>query len=98
MICPRCNDAQLIERRLDGLPIDVCSRCQGIWLDRGELEQLRNRELDRFRRDDDEDGDDDDDRQRRAAPLPGDHDRPAAERRALPPKQSKWRGLFELFD
>jgi Zn-finger nucleic acid-binding protein len=110
LICPRCNDSQLVERRLDGLAIDVCSRCQGIWLDRGELEQLRNRELERFRHEDDDEDDDDDDRRRRQAPPldrdghgrapygPTPYDREYVERRPLPPKQSKWRGLFELFD
>ncbi|MFM1872594.1 MAG: hypothetical protein RL398_2016 [Planctomycetota bacterium] len=88
MICPRCNDSQLVERKLDGLAIDVCSRCSGIWLDRGELEQLRNRELERYRHDDD--NDDDDDRRYRYG------DQGAPNRTA--PKRSKWRGLLELFD
>jgi Zn-finger nucleic acid-binding protein len=28
------------ERERDGLTIDVCSSCRGVWLDRGELERL----------------------------------------------------------
>lgn len=40
MICPRCNKPTLDERERDGVTIDVCSECRGIWLDRGELERL----------------------------------------------------------
>lgn len=39
MICPRCG-SPLDERERDGVMIDVCTRCRGIWLDRGELEKL----------------------------------------------------------
>lgn len=28
------------ERTREGVTIDVCNRCRGIWLDRGELEKL----------------------------------------------------------
>jgi Zn-finger nucleic acid-binding protein len=37
--CPRCGVA-LTERRQGGVPVDVCSRCRGLWLDRGELEKI----------------------------------------------------------
>ena len=75
MNCPRCHDAPLLELDRDGVTIDRCDRCRGIWLDRGELEKLiaraRDAEADRgdapprpaaapVRRDDD----DDDDRRR----------------------------------
>ena len=43
MICPRC-DAELLERERSGITIDFCSSCRGVWLDRGELENLVNRE------------------------------------------------------
>ncbi|MEZ4402115.1 MAG: zf-TFIIB domain-containing protein [Kofleriaceae bacterium] len=73
MDCPRCNDAPLIELDRDGVTIDRCERCRGIWLDRGELEKLtakaRDEETTRMApsRDDDDrrrrrDDDDDDDR------------------------------------
>lgn len=39
MNCPRC-EGPLDERVRDGVTIDVCARCRGIWLDRGELEKL----------------------------------------------------------
>ncbi|NJD20711.1 MAG: hypothetical protein FIA95_15680 [Gemmatimonadetes bacterium] len=40
MKCPRCETAGLEEREREGVPIDVCPQCRGIWLDRGELERL----------------------------------------------------------
>ena len=43
MNCPRCNDAFLIELDRDGVTVDRCERCRGIWLDRGELEKLLGR-------------------------------------------------------
>jgi Zn-finger nucleic acid-binding protein len=39
MQCPRCG-AALNERRQVGVQVDVCTRCRGLWLDRGELEKL----------------------------------------------------------
>jgi Zn-finger nucleic acid-binding protein len=43
MICPRCQSAELAELDRDGVTIDRCSACRGIWLDRGELEKLLSR-------------------------------------------------------
>ena len=40
MNCPRCETTTLDERDRDGVTIDVCRTCRGIWLDRGELEKL----------------------------------------------------------
>ena len=40
MKCPRCENASLDERERNGLTIDVCTSCRGVWLDRGELEKL----------------------------------------------------------
>ena len=39
MQCPRCG-AALTERTQMGIPVDACRACRGLWLDRGELEQL----------------------------------------------------------
>jgi uncharacterized protein len=38
--CPRCDTGQLAERIQDGIVVDHCERCRGIWLDRGELEKI----------------------------------------------------------
>ena len=37
--CPVCN-SPFKEVVKDRILIDVCTRCQGVWLDRGELEKL----------------------------------------------------------
>jgi Zn-finger nucleic acid-binding protein len=41
MLCPRCHDAFLDEVEREGVILDVCRKCRGLWLDRGELERLR---------------------------------------------------------
>ena len=37
--CPKCG-APLLAVKFQGVELDKCSRCQGVWLDCGELEQL----------------------------------------------------------
>jgi Zn-finger nucleic acid-binding protein len=39
MICPR-DGAQLSNGRIDGVEVDICPTCDGVWLDPGELEML----------------------------------------------------------
>ena len=39
MKCPICNiDLQMTERQ--GVEIDYCPTCRGVWLDRGELDKI----------------------------------------------------------
>jgi len=40
MKCPTCHDASLTVIDRQGVEIDYCPACRGIWLDRGELEML----------------------------------------------------------
>ena len=40
MLCPLCRDTNLEPRFSRGIEVDVCPRCRGLWLDRGELERL----------------------------------------------------------
>lgn len=40
MRCPLCRDTDLEPRFSRGIEVDVCPRCRGLWLDRGELERL----------------------------------------------------------
>lgn len=40
MNCPRCGSTTLDERERNGVTVDVCPSCRGVWLDRGELEKL----------------------------------------------------------
>ncbi|MCX6267393.1 MAG: zf-TFIIB domain-containing protein [Bacteroidetes bacterium] len=39
MNCPKCNITLLMTDR-QGIEIDYCPQCRGIWLDRGELEKI----------------------------------------------------------
>ncbi len=43
MKCPVCNDIDLAMTDRQGIEIDYCPRCRGIWLDRGELDRLIER-------------------------------------------------------
>ena len=43
MRCPRCDGA-LKESTFQGLSINTCEKCGGVWLDSGELEQLTKKE------------------------------------------------------
>lgn len=62
MQCPVCQETLRSSDR-QGIEIDVCPRCRGVWLDRGELDKLLEREAAPPRRSDDRrDFDDDDDR------------------------------------
>lgn len=39
MLCPICQETlQMSERQ--GVEIDYCPKCRGVWLDRGELQKL----------------------------------------------------------
>ena len=39
MNCPTCNVTLLLAEK-QGVEIDYCPKCRGIWLDRGELEKI----------------------------------------------------------
>lgn len=43
MKCPKCG-SQLEEFALGDVRIDKCLNCEGIWLDAGELETIRQKE------------------------------------------------------
>lgn len=43
MKCPVCKDVDLAMTDRQGIEIDYCPRCRGIWLDRGELDRLIER-------------------------------------------------------
>ena len=40
MKCPVCKDVTLLMSERQGVEIDYCPECRGIWLDRGELDKL----------------------------------------------------------
>lgn len=43
MKCPTCPDTPLVMAERQGVEIDYCPACRGIWLDRGELDKLLDR-------------------------------------------------------
>ncbi len=44
MKCPVCKDVTLLMAEKKGVEIDYCPECRGIWLDRGELDKLIEKE------------------------------------------------------
>jgi Zn-finger nucleic acid-binding protein len=43
MRCPNC-DSRLVELDRSEILIDACPECRGVWLDRGELDRILERE------------------------------------------------------
>jgi Zn-finger nucleic acid-binding protein len=98
MKCPRCQvDLTISDRQ--GVEIDFCPQCRGVWLDRGELDKIIERAA-RFS--DGRDDDDDDDRRRGFERRP-DSDRERYERerydgdrdRYYHKRKSFWSELFD---
>jgi Zn-finger nucleic acid-binding protein len=69
MLCP-IDGATLLLSERQGIEIDYCPTCRGVWLDRGELDKLIERS----------DHDDDDDDRRRDFSRRDDDRRPDRER------------------
>lgn len=95
MQCPRCETAALTELDRDGVTLDRCERCRGIWLDRGELEKLiayaRDERGGRAGGDDD----DSDDRRRDDRRRHRDDDDDDDDRRDRGGRRRSW---WEIFD
>jgi uncharacterized protein len=53
MKCPHCHDVTLTIAERQGVEIDYCPQCRGVWLDRGELDKLLDRAGPQRRADDD---------------------------------------------
>lgn len=63
MKCPVCNiELKMADRQ--GVEIDYCPQCRGVWLDRGELDKIIERSATAMPGRDRYDDDDDDDRRR----------------------------------
>lgn len=62
MKCPNCEETLIMTER-QGVEIDYCPKCRGVWLDKGELDKIieksqgeaRQQNMDRFEDDDDDD-------------------------------------------
>ena len=101
MKCPTCPETNLVMADRQGVEIDYCPTCRGVWLDRGELDKIIERvaaatpappaPAPQSRRRDDDDDDDDDDRR--------DSRRTVVHYEAKPYKKSKTKSILgELFD
>lgn len=109
MKCPNCVQTDLVMTDRQGVEIDYCPTCRGVWLDRGELDKILERATQyettmRGRRDDDDDDDDDDRRrydQHRHAPPPQPQYGGHPQQYGAPPppyykkKKSFWSELFD---
>jgi uncharacterized protein len=42
MNCPNCNEVLVMAER-QGIEIDYCPKCRGVWLDKGELDKIIDR-------------------------------------------------------
>ena len=43
MDCPVCKNVSLVMSERQGIEIDYCPNCRGVWLDRGELDKIIDR-------------------------------------------------------
>lgn len=43
MKCPVCTSVDLLISERQGVEIDYCPQCRGVWLDRGELDKVIER-------------------------------------------------------
>ena len=84
MKCP-VDSATLLMSERQGVEIDYCPECRGVWLDRGELDKL-------LRQADDDWDDDDRGRGRQ------DDRRPDGRHDAYPPKKKKKGWLSDMFE
>ena len=94
MKCPLCELEMRITDR-DGVEIDYCPQCRGVWLDRGELEKIVAREATSADRGYDSYDDDDEHRGRRGRDRPGDHDERRYQGRK---REGFWGNIMEIFD
>ena len=94
MQCPVDNSTLLLSER-QGVEIDYCPQCRGVWLDRGELDKLIERESSDFDDDDRRDRDRYRDHDREYRDRDRDHD---GDYRGGYPKRKKKGSLADLFD
>lgn len=45
MKCPTCPEVLLTMSERNGIEIDYCPQCRGVWLDRGELDKIIEKTL-----------------------------------------------------
>ncbi|MGQ0760825.1 MAG: TFIIB-type zinc ribbon-containing protein [Acidobacteriota bacterium] len=45
MNCPVCESVKLTMSEKQGIEVDYCPQCRGVWLDRGELDKIIDRSV-----------------------------------------------------
>ncbi|HEX6848235.1 MAG TPA: zf-TFIIB domain-containing protein [Chitinophagaceae bacterium] len=50
MKCPNCEETLVMTER-QGVEIDYCPKCRGVWLDKGELDKIIDRSQEETRSD-----------------------------------------------
>jgi uncharacterized protein len=45
MKCPICKETDLVMADRQGVEIDYCPQCRGVWLDHGELDKIIERSI-----------------------------------------------------
>ena len=99
MQCPVDGETLLLSER-QGVEIDYCPKCRGVWLDRGELDKLLQRDDDDWREYERDRGDRGYDRDRdrdREYDRDREHDRERQYGSQRYPRKKK-RFLSEIFD
>lgn len=97
MNCPVCEATRMREVEKDGILIDICPTCKGVWLDRGELDKLMQG-VQEARQDYNQwyYSDDDDDRKRRYPPRQPHYDDKQAGHGHYPHKKKK-KSVMDVF-
>jgi Zn-finger nucleic acid-binding protein len=88
MKCPVCQEVDLVISDRQGVEIDYCPQCRGVWLDRGELDKIIERSAALVAPRSQERHDDDDDWR----------DKDRSRRDQIPRKKKRESFLSELFD
>ena len=89
MNCPNCGSVRLVMSERQGIEIDYCPQCRGVWLDRGELDKIIDRSLGAPPRQED-------DREHRG--HPGEHGRHDSHQGGYYKKKKREGFLSDLFD
>ncbi|VVD78424.1 zf-TFIIB domain-containing protein [Pandoraea soli] len=104
MKCPVCGTPDLLMAERQGVEIDYCPSCRGVWLDRGELDKLIERTEGGGARSAPAVHDGDDQGSRRASQAPRrdhahrDRSRGDDDRSREYDRPRKKKSLFEMFD
>ena len=95
MKCPVCQVPDLIMAERQGIEIDYCPQCRGVWLDRGELDKVIERSMTQApsqQRADERGG------ERESPPYPPAHRHGDDDYREGKPRRKRGGLLGELFD